>query len=667
MSEPSRSICRPALSRQRHQRKRDRPLFNLPLYFSGRLNPNSAMRFVAAFLVLLAVAHAASGFVSGARADEAATTPDIITSHAIAMHGDAKYPSDFKHFSYVNPNAPKGGSLWLAAQGTFDSLNPFIIKGTVASGATLIYDTLMKRSDDEPFSMYPLLAESIRYPKNRQWVEFTLNPKARWHDGKPVTVEDVIFSMNLLRTKGRPFYRYYFRDVVKMEKTGPRSVKFTFRKSENRELPLIIAGDLTILPKHYWEKNDFTKFSLKLPLGSGPYRISKVSPGRRIELKRVKNYWGKDLPANVGYNNFDLIRYEYYFDTSVMREALKAGQFDYRVENTASAWARSYNIAARRDGLLVLRKFDNGNPSGMQAFIYNLRKPQFKDWRVRRALAFAFDFEWTNRNLFFGQYKRTRSFFDNSELASRKGKPAGEVLKMLQELKKKYPKAVPDEVFTTPYSLPVYKNGNIRPGLRESFRLLKEAGWVVRDFKLVNAKTGRPFRFELILRSPAFERIVLPVKRNLGRLGIDMKVRLVDFSQFINRIRKFDFDMVILGWGQSLSPGNEQRGMWGSASAKRPGGRNWSGLQNKAVDELVEKLIAAPDRKALVLRTRALDRLLLSLHFVIPNWHIPYDRIVYWNKFGFPNKPTISGANVLIWWVDPKKAEKLRGRISSLK
>ncbi len=303
----------------------------------------------------------------------------------------------------------------------------------------------------------------------------------------------------------------------------------------------------------------------------------------------------------------------------------------------------------------------------MQAFIYNLRNPLFRDWRVRRALVYAFDFEWTNRNLFFGQYRRTRSFFDNSELASRPGKPRGQVLALLQELKRRYPGAVPDRVFTSPYTLPVYKNSNIRPGLREAFRLLKEAGWVVRDFRLVNAKTGHPFRFTILLRSPAFERIVLPVRRNLKRLGIDMRIRLVDFSQYVNRVRRFDFDVVVLGWGQSLSPGNEQRGYWTTAAAKRPASNNWSGLQNRAVDDLVEQLIAAPDRKSLVLRTRALDRLLLSQHLVIPNWHIPYDRIVFWDKFGYPEKLTISGADIMTWWFDPAKAARLRGRIASLK
>ena len=617
------------------------------------------MRWVFALLVLWLA-------LGAARADETADG-GVIVSHAIAMHGKARYPAEFRHFAYVDPAAPKGGSLWLATQGTFDSLNPFIIKGTSASGATLIYDTLMKRSDDEPFTLYPLLAESIRYPRDRSWVEFTLNPKARWHDGKPVTVEDVIFSMNVLRTKGQPFYRYYFRDVAKMEKTGPRSVRFTFRKGENRELPLIIAGDLVILPKHFWAKRDFSKFSLTPPLGSGPYKVDAVTPGRRITYRRVADYWGKDLPVNVGHNNFDVIRYEYYFDTSVMREALKAGQFDYRTENTASAWARAYNIAAKRNGQLIQKTFKTEQPSGMQGFIFNLRKPLFRDWRVRRALAFAFDFEWTNRNLFFSQYQRTRSYFDNSELAFRPGRPTGRVKEILEALKKKYPKAVPERVFTTPYTLPVYKNSNIRGGLRQAFKLLKEAGWVVRDLKLVNAKTGRPFEFELLLRSPAFERIVLPVKRNMKRLGIDMRIRLVDFSQFINRVRRFDYDMLILTWGQSLSPGNEQRGFWTSAAAKRPASRNWAGLRNKAVDELVEMLIAAPDRKSLVLRTRALDRLLLSLHLVIPNWHIAYDRVVFWNKFGYPTKTTISGSNVMTWWVDPARAAKLRGRIASLK
>ena len=622
------------------------------------------MRWIVAILavpVLLLAASAPGG------ADEAALASDIVSSHAIAMHGAPKYKAGFRHFDYVNPTAPKGGSLWLASQGTFDSLNPYIVKGTAASGAGLIYDTLMKRADDEAFTLYPLLAESIRYPKDRSWVEFTLNPRARWHDGKPVTVADVIFSLNILRTQGRPFYRYYFRDIVRVEKTGPRSVKFIFRGGTNRELPLIVAGDLSILPKHYWAKRDFAKYSLEPPLGSGPYRMGKVSPGRRIEYFRVKDYWGKDVPANVGHHNFDLIRYEYFFDVSVMREALKAGQFDYRAENTASAWARAYDIAAKREGLLIQKKFPNGQPSGMQAFIYNMRNPLFADWRVRRALAYAFDFEWTNRNLFFGLYRRTRSFFDNSELASRPGRPRGAVLALLQKLKRRYPGAVPDRVFTTPYTLPVYKDSNIRRGLREAFRLLKEAGWVVRDFRLVNARTGLPFRFTVLLRSPAFERIVLPVRRNLKRLGIDMRIRLVDFSQYVNRVRNFDFDVVVLGWGQSLSPGNEQRGFWTTAAAKRPASNNWSGLQNRAVDDLVEQLIAAPDRKQLVLRTRALDRLLLSLHLGIPNWHIPYDRIVFWDKFGYPAKPTISGADIMTWWFDPAKASRLRGRIASLK
>ena len=622
------------------------------------------MRWIVEILavpVLLLAASAPGG------ADEGATASDISARHAIAMHGAPKYKAGFRHFDYVNPTAPKGGNLWLATQGTFDSLNPYIVKGTAASGAGLIYDTLMKRADDEAFTLYPLLAESIRYPKNRSWVEFTLNPKARWHDGKPVTVADVIFSLNILRTQGRPFYRYYFRDIVRVEKTGPRSVKFIFRGGTNRELPLIVAGDLNILPKHYWAKRDFAKYSLEPPLGSGPYRMGKLSPGRRIEYVRVTDYWGKDVPANVGHHNFDLIRYEYFFDVSVMREALKAGQFDYRAENTASAWARAYDIAAKRQGLLIQKKFPNGQPSGMQAFIYNMRNPLFADWRVRRALAYAFDFEWTNRNLFFGQYRRTRSFFDNSELASRPGRPRGAVLALLQDLKRRYPGAVPDRVFTTPYTLPVYKNSNIRPGLREAFRLLKEAGWVVRDFRLVNAKTGRPFQFTILLRSPAFERIVLPVRRNLKRLGIDMRIRLVDFSQYVNRVRKFDFDVVVLGWGQSLSPGNEQRGFWTTAAAKRPASNNWSGLQNRAVDDLVEQLIAAPDRKQLVLRTRALDRLLLSLHLGIPNWHTPFERIVFWDKFGYPDKPTISGTDIMTWWFDPAKASRLRGRIASLK
>ena len=610
------------------------------------------MRWIVEILavpVLLLAASAPGG------ADEGATAFDISARHAIAMHGAPKYKAGFRHFDYVNPTAPKGGNLWLATQGTFDSLNPYIVKGTAASGAGLIYDTLMKRADDEAFTLYPLLAESIRYPKNRSWVEFTLNPKARWHDGKPVTVADVIFSLNILRTQGRPFYRYYFRDIVRVEKTGPRSVKFIFRGGTNRELPLIVAGDLNILPKHYWAKRTSRNIPSSRRWAADPTGWASCRPaaGSNMSGSRIT---GARMYRQCRPPQFRPDPVRIFFDVSVMREALKAGQFDYRAENTASAWARAYDIAAKREGLLIQKKFPNGQPSGMQAFIYNTRNPLFADWRVRRALAYAFDFEWTNRNLFFGQYRRTRSFFDNSELASRPGRPRGAVLALLQELKRRYPGAVPDRVFTTPYTLPVYKDSNIRPGLREAFRLLKEAGWVVRDFRLVNAKTGRPFRFTVLLRSPAFERIALPVRRNLKRLGIDMRIRLVDFSQYVNRVRKFDFDVVVLGWGQSLSPGNEQRGFWTTAAAKRPASNNWSGLQNRAVDDLVEQLIAAPDRKQLVLRTRALDRLLLSLHLGIPNWHTPFERIVFWDKFGYPDKPTISGTDIMTWWFDPAKA-----------
>jgi microcin C transport system substrate-binding protein len=585
------------------------------------------------------------------RADSGASV-----SHAIAMHGEPKYGPDFTHFDYVNPRAPKGGELRLAAEGSFDSFNPYIPRGTAAAGAANLFESLLVGSADEPFTEYGLLAESIEVPRDRSWAVFTLRPEARWHDGRPVSVEDVIFSLETLKKQGHPFYRFYYQAIARAEPAGERKVRFTFAGGDNREMPLI-AGQLPILPRHYWEGRDFSRTTLEPPLGSGPYRVAAFETGRYVVLERVREYWGRELPVNRGMHNFDRIRYDYFRDATVIREAVKAGSIDLRFENQAKAWALDYDTPAVRQGSLRMNEFENQRPSGMQGFAMNTRRSIFQDPRVRHALAHAFDFEWSNRNLFFGQYKRTESYFSNSELAS-SGLPAPEELKLLEPWRGR----IPDEVFRREYRPPSTDgSGWPRENLGRAFELLRDAGWVVRDMQLVHAETGQPFSFEILLVSSGFERIVLPYVRNLRRLGIDARVRLVDSSQYVNRLRAFDFDMIVSVWGQSNSPGNEQRDFWSSAAAEAPGSRNYAGIANPAVDALIEAIIAAPEREALVHRVRALDRVLLWSHAVVPNWHSPVDRVVFWDKFGYPEPPPDQGTSTDFWWFDAQKAAALPG------
>ena len=629
---------------------------------------------VAALLFALAIAAPAAH----------AAGEDVYIGHALAMHGAPKYGPEFTHFDYVNPNAPKGGTVKQFGFRTFDSLNQFIIRGLPAAQIGLIYDTLMAGSADEAFTMYGLVAETIEVPEDRSWVAFTLRPEARFHDGSPITAEDVIFSFNILRDKGKPFYRAYYGNVAKVEKVGERKVRFTFSKAEggakvrvttikpgcdfalessaNRELPLIV-GQMPILPKAYWEGREFDKPTLEPPLGSGPYKIESVDPGRSITYRRVEDYWARDLPVNVGQYNFDVIRFDYYGDTTVAREALIGGNLDFWQENESKAWATAYDTDVVEQGLLIKKAVGHERSAGMQAFVFNIRQPIFKDKRVRQALAYAFDFEWTNKNLFYGQYRRMQSYFSNSELAAH-GLPDDEELKILECFRGK----VPDEVFTKEYKPPSYDgSGNIRSGLRIALKLLGEAGWVVRDKKLVDAETGRPMSFEILLISPAFERIVLPFAHNLKKLGIDARVRLVDPAQYQNRFNEFDYDMIVGVWGQSLSPGNEQRDSWSSAAADAIGGGNLIGIKDPAIDELIELVIAAPDRQSLIERVRALDRVLLWGHFVIPHWHIPYDRLVFWDKFGVPEVIPMQGTSLLRWWIDGNKALALKQNKSGAK
>lgn len=572
--------------------------------------------------------------------------------HGVAMHGDLKYGADFKHFDYVNPAAPKGGTLRLGVVGdNFDSFNPFIIKGSAAAGITYLYQSLTEHSEDEAFSEYGLIAEAIDMPKERSSVTFYLNKKAHFSDGKPVTAEDVIYSFNTLtkHEKASPFYSAYYADVDKVEAIDPHTVKFTFKTDKNKELPLIL-GQIPVLAKHYWEANDFGTASLKVPVGNGPYKIKSFEPGRSVTLMRDEKYWAKDLPLNVGRYNFDEIIFEYYKDNTIALEAFKAGEFDFRMETTARNWANSYVGPKFDSGELIKEEIKHSRPSGMQAFAYNLRRPLFQDARVRRALAYAFDFEWTNQNLFNGQYQRNASFFGNSELAS-SGLPSKEELAILEPFRNQLPK----EVFTGAYSVPATTAPNtLRKNLRTATQLLKDAGWEIKDKALRN-KDGKAFEFEFLLYSQDFERIVLPFAQNLEKLGIKVNIRLVDTTQYINRNRDFDFDMMVAGIGQSDSPGNEQREYWHSSKAKEPGSRNLFGIENPVVDALIDQVISAPDRKALIHRTRALDRVLLWNHYVIPNWFNPVDRVAYSKKLARPAVTPKSGVDTDTWWVTPNK------------
>jgi microcin C transport system substrate-binding protein len=531
-----------------------------------------------------------------------------------------------------------------------------------AAGITQIFDTLMVSSEDEPGSEYGLVAESADLAPDRKSILYTLRKEARFHDGSPITPDDVIWTFNTLREKGQPMYRSYYGDVEKVEREGERGVRFYFKSAENRELPQIV-GQMPVLSKKYWNDRDFTKTTLDAPLGSGPYKVEAVDPGRSITYRRTPDYWAANLPVMKGRDNVDQIRYDYYRDATIALEALKAGQYDVRLENSSKAWATGYDGPALRQGVLKKEEIPNELPRGMQGFGYNLRRPLFEDPRVREALAYAFDFEWSNKNLFYGAYKRTRSYFDNSELAAT-GVPQGDELKILEPFRDK----LPAEVFTKEYDPPKYDgSGNIRDGLRAALKLLKEAGWSIKGGKLVNDKTGAPFEFEILLVQPEFERIVLPFVRNLERMGITARVRTVDASQYQKRMDTFDYDMAVVSFGQSLSPGNEQRDYWGSQAAGEEGSRNILGIKNPVIDALIEGLIKAPDRETLVARTRALDRVLQWGYYVIPHYHTDVSRVAYWDKFRRPEVTPKYGIGLDTWWVDPKAEQTIEAKKGEVK
>jgi microcin C transport system substrate-binding protein len=587
----------------------------------------------------------------------AAGAAQAAPSEGMSLFGDLKYQPGFTHFDYTNPQAPKGGTMRYSAIGTFDTLNPFVINGVPAAGISLIFDTLSAVAADEPASEYGLVAQSVDLASDKLSVLYTLRKEARFHDGTPMTPADVIWTFEALRKQGQPLYRTYYGDVIKVAKEGDRGVRFYFKSTTNRELPQIL-GEMPVLSKAYWSGRDFAQTTLTPPLGSGPYTIKSLDPGRSITYERVKDYWAADLPVNKGRYNVDTIRYDYYRDATIALEAFKAGQYDVRQENSSKAWATGYDSPALRAGLIKKEQIANGLPSGMQGLGYNLRRPIFQDPRVRQALAYAFDFEWSNKNLFYGYYKRTRSYFDNSELAAT-GVPQGQELQILA----KFRGQIPDAVFTTEYDPPKYDGtGNIRDGLRKALKLLMAAGWTVKDEKLVNAKTGQPFEFEILINDPAYERIVLPFTQNLARMGITARVRTVDTAQYERRMDTFDYDMTVVLFPQSLSPGNEQRDFFGSRAADAHGSQNVLGIKSPVIDELIEELINSPDRASLVAHTRALDRVLQYGYYVIPQFHLGAFWVAYWDKFRRPDISPKYALDFGTWWVDPGAAKSVEAK-----
>lgn len=581
--------------------------------------------------------------------------------HALSLVGAPKYGPDFKHFGWVNPDAPKGGRVRQFAEGSFDSLNPFPVQGQAASGIGLLYSQLFDSSPDEASTEYAYVAAWASYPADFSSATFGLRADAKFHDGKAITAEDVVFSLEALK-KASPRYAAYYKDVVKADVTGASEVTFRFAAPNNRELPHIIS-QLTIIPKHWWEgknargeQRDIMKSSLEPPLGSGPYKVKSFEPGREIVYERVKDWWAKDLPLFKGRYNFDELLVSYYRERIAAFEGFKAGSLDFWIESSAKAWATEYEFDAVKKGFVRKEAIARKRVAPMQAYVLNLRKKAFQDPRVRRAFNLAFDFEWANKNLFYGLYTRVGSYFENSEFAA-KGLPAGRELEILNEVKS----AVPAEVFTTEWKNPVNNSPEeARRNLAEAAKLLAAAGYTPKNGVLTNAQ-GEQLTVEILLNSPIWDRIVQPYKGTLEKLGVKVTVRQVDSAQYQRRTDSFDFDIVVDVFAQSESPGNEQRDFWGSATAGVEGSRNAIGIKNPAIDKLVEKVVFARDRDDLVAATRALDRVLLWNNYVVPHWHSPEQRVVYWNVFSRPKElPSRDVAFFTTWWFDAEKAAKLK-------
>ena len=569
--------------------------------------------------------------------------------HGIAMHGTPKYSSNFTHLDYVNPNAPKGGTVKFGSYGSFDNLNRVAFKGSKAAGLGYVNDTLMRRVWDEAFSLYGLIAEKVELPEDRSSITFYLNSNATFHDGSPITRDDVLFSLETFQTKGTPNQKKTYGKVIKTELIGNDGIKMIFENNEDKELPLIIAGFLPIIPKKFYEDLDVTKTFLDIPLGSGPYQVDSLDPGRQIKYKRVEDYWAKDLPVNKGLYNFDTIIYDYYKDSNVLVEAFKVGEYDFRREYNVKRWLSEYDFKAVQNGEVILTEMNNDRPVGMNGLVMNTRRDIFNNRNVRLALSYAYDHEWINKTIYQNAYVRTDSYFDNSPLAS-SGLPSKNELELLNVWKDE----IPAEVFTETFTPPITDgSGNDRKNLLKAKEILEKEGWFVEDGKLV--KDGKEFKFEFLIVSPSDEKIALAYQSNLKKLGITMDVRTVDSSQYQERLLSYDFDMIKRYWGVSLSPGNEQQFYWGSEVGQKDGSRNYPGINSPAVDALIEKLISATNREELTTAIHALDRVLLWGHYVVPLYHSNKDRISYWYFFEYPDEIPLYGIVIESWWINKDK------------
>lgn len=611
---------------------------------------------------MLVAATLAAG-LQAAFSDEWRTTSSLI--------GESKYGDNFQHYDYVNPDAPKGGTLNSVIIGTFDNFNPYIVQGSAAAGLVafgggLLYDTLMDQATDEGSTSHPLIADAYKYPADYSSATYRLDPRAKWHDGQPITTDDVIWSFQVLKANS-PLYSRYFENVTEAVAISDREVEFHFNQKGNRELPKIL-GDLVVLPKHWWEgtdangkKRDITKPTLEIPLGSAAYKIASFKPGSEIVWQRVPDYWGAKVPVKIGRENFDTQRFRYFLDDNAAWQAFTKGGFeDFHAEVRAQRWAVEYTFPAIKSGDVIKKEYPTTSPEPMQAYVMNTRRPLFQDVRVRQALTYAYDFESMNRTIFFGAYTRTDSYFEGGDLAST-GLPQGKELEILQPFRDK----LPPELFTQEFKLPVYDTPQSgRENLRKAYDLFKQAGWINQAGKLVNAKTGEVFKIEFLGNDPIDERIASPFIDNLRRLGIDATLRIVDDSQYTNRTRAFDFDMLaVASFAQSNSPGNEQRDFFSSTAADRSGSRNLSGIKNPVVDALIDRVNFATDRDDLLAATHALDRVLLWNYYMVPQWHLGKVRAAYWNKFGIPEKqPTYRGVDLDSWWIDPDKEKALAAK-----
>ncbi len=585
----------------------------------------------------------------------------VIVSHGISTYGDLKYPADFAHFDYVNPEAPQGGTMSFRGTGasqTFDSLNGFILKGEPAQGLALLYDTLLVASADEADAGYGLIAESLEYPPDRSWVIFNMRPEARFSDGTPITAEDVVFTHQVLLEKGAPAYRIILRDIASVEALEPHRVKFTFAETASKkELPAL-AGSLSILPKHYYETVAFDDSTLTPPVGSGQFVVADVQPGRSIRYCRNPDYWGKGLPVNVGSNNFDCFVFEYFADNTAAFEALKVGAYLFHQEFFSSLWATGYDFPAVNNGWVIKEALPDNRPSGTQGFWFNLRRDKFADPRVREAISLMFNFEWSNATLFHGLYNRTDSFWENSEHMQAEGLPEGLELAALEEFRDR----LPAEIFTEPaYSPPVMSTQQLdRSAIRRASALLDEAGWTVGEGGLRRNAAGEVLSVDYIDDNPSLERVINPFIANLRRLGVDARYTQIDAAQMQQRQEDFDYDMMAGRFSMSLSPGLELRQFFTSDSAAAPGTVNLAGIADPVVDAMVERIIAAEDRETMEARVRALDRVLRSKHLWVPNWYSGQHLIAYWDVFGRPEIQPPYARGDAYWWFDQAKYDRLR-------